>query len=255
MAGLALTLALAGCSGQPASSGDVSDGASGEGTESTEQAAYDTDKVLARWSAGGASGEVLAGEVERGMSVEGKATDPAAEIVLERARIEIIASQASEQASDEDALAWVNDSTGYSDVASWANNLQIDEKDALEVARTAATANNWLAKEAGTPEELTWVGRPDLPEAPTGDADIDARTEEYLNYIKGLAGDKYDDKEAGWSELVKGEGGATYDEAMAAYSKAYENWAGARWEAQNAEDDIANQVLESAKLELESVRR
>lgn len=186
---------------------------------------------------------------------------PSVDSVLAIARDRILAQDAAERgitASDEDALAYAQQTLGTDDLSVVAASYNMDRDQVIELLRRSAV----LAKLRDEVVVTESVSKPEAP-AEAGE-DEDEATEEYGAYVIELMGDEWDADANTWAredgpyrEALRdysiSNDSATHAAAQAAYYVAYEQYAQTEQQIATEWTTYVNERLSDVTVQLYSL--
>lgn len=222
------------------------------------------DTVIGTYTYDGESHDITVRDaIEENSSLDAAKNDdgtynvPSADTVLATARYQIIdlaASNAGIEVSDDDVAAYAEDTFGSSDYATIASTYNMDEDQVKEIMRQSA-AMKALHDQVVAGDEPTQPTAPTAPE----DGQEDTPTAEYAQYIINLVGDEWDSDNNTWartdgdyyaalSSYTISNDSATYDAAQAAYVVAAQKYSQAESEYNSQWSTYVNGLLSNASI-------
>ena len=197
--------------------------------------------------------------LEAARNSDGTYDVPSVDTVLSIARNHVLAADAEEKgitASEEDAVAYAQETLGTSDFAQIAAGYSMD----VEQVRELMTRSAQLAKLRTQVVTTKPVAEPVAPEAPEAGKE-DEPSVRYATYIMGLIGDEWDANANTWAredgpfrEQLKdytiSNDAATYAAAQAAYYVAYTQYSQVQQQVSTEWTDYVNQLLADVPVEL-----
>ena len=197
--------------------------------------------------------------LEAARNSDGTYDVPSVDTVLSIARNHVLAADAEEKgitASEEDAVAYAQETLGTSDFAQIAAGYSMD----VEQVRELMTRSAQLAKLRTQVVTTKPVAEPVAPEAPEAGKE-DEPPVRYATYIMGLIGDEWDANANTWAredgpfrEQLKdytiSNDAATYAAAQAAYYVAYTQYSQVQQQVSTEWTDYVNQLLADVPVEL-----
>lgn len=197
--------------------------------------------------------------LEAARNSDGTYDVPSVDTVLSIARNHVLAADAEEKgitASEEDAVAYAQETLGTSDFAQIAAGYSMD----VEQVRELMTRSAQLAKLRTQVVTTKPVAEPVAPEAPEAGKE-DEPSARYATYIMGLIGDEWDANANTWAredgpfrEQLKdytiSNDAATYAAAQAAYYVAYTQYSQVQQQVSTEWTDYVNQLLADVPVEL-----
>jgi len=264
-------------------------GGTGKAIGKTTLTEAELDTVVATYAYNGATESVTAREViEHNSSLqaaadeEGNYTVPSADTIISHVRNAIIVKAAEAEGvtvSDDDLVAYAEETLGSSDFASIGTSYSMDEEMVKELLRESALMNALRDKIVGD-EKYSMPDAPAVPEVPTKGEDGEELSEEaraaaqeeaynavskdYADYIIALAGDEWDAKANGWksedgpyatalADYEVSNDGASYNAAEAAYYVAYEQYSTQQTDTQGKWTEYYNGILNNASINLNTL--
>lgn len=236
------------------------------GAKGADSATLTEDQLsatVASYTYNGARHDVSAQEVleyqyslESQKNDDGTYTTPSAENILSYVRNQILVKAAEDKgftASDDDVLAYAEDTIGTSDYAEMASSYNVTEDQAKEIVRRSYLMQQLYNDVVG---EVS-LAQPTQPE----DDGSGEATKEYADYIIDLAGDAWDsekntwaDSESAWAQAFSDSDfsadAATYDQALTAYYQARSDYQNSVTELQSTWTTYANGLYENANLQI-----
>ena len=197
--------------------------------------------------------------LEAARNSDGSYDVPSVDTVLSIARNHVLEADAEAKgitASEEDAVAYAQETLGTSDFAQIAAGYSMD----VEQVRELMTRSALLAKLRDQVVTTKPVAEPVAPEAPEAGKENEPSAR-YASYVLGLVGDEWDANANTWAredgpyraqlkDYTISNDAATYAAAQAAYYVAYTQYSQVQQQVSTEWTDYVNQLLSDVPVEL-----